>query len=151
MAYKDEYEVARLHLDPVEVAHREAEYGADADVSVMLHPPVLRALGMQHKIRLRGRTAAVTFRALRAARGLRHTPFDVFGRAEVRAVERALVGEYQEAVRRAVAQLGPETVDVVVVVAELPDLVRGYEDVKLRNVERFRARAAELLEGLRPL
>ncbi|NMO90465.1 indolepyruvate ferredoxin oxidoreductase family protein [Actinomycetospora sp. TBRC 11914] len=144
MAYKDEYEVARLHLDPVEVGRREAEYGADADVSVMLHPPVLRAMGMQRKLRLRGRTADVAFRALRAARGLRHTPFDVFGRAEVRGVERALVGEYQQAVRDAVAHLGPDTLDVVVEVAELPDLVRGYEDVKLRSVERFRARAAEL-------
>jgi indolepyruvate ferredoxin oxidoreductase len=150
MAYKDEYEVARLHLDPVEVARREAEYGADADVSVMLHPPVLRAMGMRRKIRLRGRTADVAFRALRAARPLRHTPFDVFGRAEVRAVERALVGEYQQAVRTAVAHLRPDTLDVVVEVAELAGEVRGYEDVKLRAVERFRARTAELLGGLRP-
>ncbi len=148
MAYKDEYEVARLHLDPVEVARREAEYGADADVSVMLHPPVLRALGMHRKIRLRGRTAEVTFRALRAARGLRHTPFDVFGRAEVRAVERALVGEYQEAVRTAVEHLGPDTLDVVLEVVELAELVRGYEDVKLRAVERFRERCEELLGQL---
>jgi indolepyruvate ferredoxin oxidoreductase len=148
MAYKDEYEVARLHLDPVEVARREAAYGADADVSVMLHPPVLRAMGMQRKIRLRGRVGDTAFRALRAARGLRHTPFDVFGRAEVRAVERALIGEYQELVRDAVARLGPDTVDAVVAVADLPDLVRGYEDIKLRSVERFRERATELVGDL---
>ncbi|MEJ2869506.1 indolepyruvate ferredoxin oxidoreductase family protein [Actinomycetospora sp. OC33-EN08] len=145
MAYKDEYEVARLHLDPVEVARREAEYGADADVSVMLHPPVLRALGMQRKIRLRGRVAELAFRGLRAARRLRHTPLDVFGLAHVRAVERALVGEYQQAVRAGVEALPATGVDLVVEIAGLAEDVRGYEEVKLRNVERFRARCDELL------
>ncbi|MDL5154445.1 indolepyruvate ferredoxin oxidoreductase family protein [Actinomycetospora termitidis] len=149
MAYKDEYEVARLHLDPVEVARREAEYGADADVSVMLHPPVLRALGMQRKIRLRGRTAEVAFRGLRAARRLRHTPLDLFGLAHVRAVERALVGEYQQAVRAAVEALPAAPVDVVLEIAGLAGDVRGYEDIKLAAVERFRARRDELLGSLR--
>ncbi|WP_018332865.1 indolepyruvate ferredoxin oxidoreductase family protein [Actinomycetospora chiangmaiensis] len=145
MAYKDEYEVARLHLDPVEVARREAEYGVDADVSVMLHPPLLRALGMQRKIRLRGRSAEVAFRGLRAARRLRHTPLDVFGLAHVRAVERALVGEYQQAVRAGVERLPGLPVERVLEIAGLAEDVRGYEEVKLRNVERFRARRDELL------
>lgn len=52
MAYKHEYEVARLHLDPAETARREAAYGPDAKVSVMLHPPLLRAMGMRRKIKL---------------------------------------------------------------------------------------------------
>src|SRR5690606_20313 len=103
MAYKDEYEVARLHLDPVEVTRREAEFGADAKVSVLLHPPVFRAMGLQRKIKIDGRLAAPMFRALRAARKLRGTPLDVFGKAQVRVVERALIGEYQSAVRAALA------------------------------------------------
>ncbi len=145
MAYKDEYEVARLHLDPVEVGRREAEYGPDARVSVMLHPPALRAMGMQRKIKIDGRAAGPMFRALRAARKLRGTPLDVFGRAEVREVERALIGEYQAAVRTALAG---GTVEQVVDVAETADLVRGYEDIKLANVEKFRTRVAELLAGV---
>ncbi|WP_436771191.1 indolepyruvate ferredoxin oxidoreductase family protein [Yinghuangia sp. YIM S09857] len=147
MAYKDEYEVARLHLDTVEKARRDAEFGADADVSVLLHPPVLRALGVKRKIRLR-RTAVPAFRALHAARGLRGTRLDVFGYAHVRKVERALVGEYRRAVDTALAHLDPATVDAVVEVAELPDVVRGYEDIKLARVAEFRSRMRSALEAL---
>ncbi|SFN75306.1 indolepyruvate ferredoxin oxidoreductase [Pseudonocardia ammonioxydans] len=150
MAYKDEYEVARLHLDPVEVARREAEYGPDAKVSVMLHPPVLRALGMDRKIKLDGRVARPAFTALRAARRLRGTALDVFGYAGVRRVERELVGEYQALVRAALESLdGPARVDAVVAVAETVSSVKGYEDVKLAGVERFRAEAAAGLAALR--
>ncbi|MEU7815368.1 indolepyruvate ferredoxin oxidoreductase family protein [Pseudonocardia sp. NPDC049154] len=148
LAYKDEYEVARLHLDPVEKARREAEFGPDAAVSVLLHPPVLRALGMKNKIRLSGRTAELAFRGLRAAKGLRGTPLDVFGLAGVRRTERALVGEYQALVRSALESLTPETVDRVVAIAELADEVRGYEDIKLAAVVRFRAKAADALAAL---
>ena len=52
MAYKDEYEVARLSLAPEAAAAVAAEFGAGAKVSYMLHPPVLRALGMKRKLRL---------------------------------------------------------------------------------------------------
>ncbi|MHA6794449.1 indolepyruvate ferredoxin oxidoreductase family protein [Pseudonocardia bannensis] len=147
MAYKDEYEVARLHLDTVEQARLRDEYGPDATVSVLLHPPVLRALGLKRKIRLR-RSAELTFRALRAVRGLRGTPLDVFGYARVRRVERALITEYQGLVGAALTHLRADTVDAVTAIAELPDLVRGYEDVKLAGVERFRARAATVLAEL---
>jgi indolepyruvate ferredoxin oxidoreductase len=145
LAYKDEYEVARLHLDPVEKARRDAEFGPDAPVSVLLHPPVLRAMGMTRKIRLKGRTADITFRALRAARGLRGTPLDVFGYAKVRRVERELVAEYQELVRAALEHLDAGSAEQVVELAGLPDVVRGYEDIKLAAVERFRERAGALL------
>jgi len=148
LAYKDEYEVARLHLDPAEKARRDAEFGPDAKASVLLHPPVLRALGMKNKIRLSGRTAEVAFRGLRAAKGLRGTAFDVFGYAGVRRVERELVGEYQALVRSALSRLTPENETRVVAIAELADVVKGYEEIKLANVERFRAAAAEALAAL---
>jgi indolepyruvate ferredoxin oxidoreductase len=150
MAYKDEYEVARLHLDPVEAARRAEVHGADARVSVLLHPPVLRALGMNRKIRLRA-TATPAFRALRAARRLRGTALDVFGYAGVRRTERELVGEYRALVRHAVARLDPGTADLVEEIAGLPDLVRGYEEIKMAGVARFRERAAELTARLGPV
>ncbi|MEV4470629.1 indolepyruvate ferredoxin oxidoreductase family protein [Nonomuraea sp. NPDC049504] len=147
MAYKDEYEVARLHLDPAEQARREREFGTGAKVTVLLHPPVLRAMGMKRKIKV-GRSAGVLFRGLRAAKVLRGTAFDVFGRAEVRRVERALVAEYRELVRTALDRLTPANAAVVEELAGLPDLIRGYEDIKLARVAEFRERAQKALENL---
>ncbi|MFB4266694.1 indolepyruvate ferredoxin oxidoreductase family protein [Nonomuraea sp. GTA35] len=147
MAYKDEYEVARLHLDPAEQARREREFGADAVVSVLLHPPALRAMGMKRKIKVR-RSAGVLFRGLRAARVLRGTAFDVFGRAGVRRVERELIPEYRDLVRTALDRLTPGTAAAVEELAGLPELIRGYEDIKLARVAEFRERARKALENL---
>ncbi|MFI6660075.1 indolepyruvate ferredoxin oxidoreductase family protein [Streptomyces sp. NPDC050523] len=147
MAYKDEYEVARLHLDPAEQARIRAEFGADATVSVMLHPPVLRALGMDRKIRLR-RTSGPAFRALRAARRLRGTPLDPFAYAAVRRTERALVTQYQQLMREALDLLTPDNADTVVRIAELPQSIRGYEHIKMARVEEYREQAREALREL---
>ncbi|MET7330152.1 indolepyruvate ferredoxin oxidoreductase family protein [Nonomuraea sp. NPDC005650] len=147
MAYKDEYEVARLHLDPVEKERREREYGPDAVVSVLLHPPLFRAMGLKRKIKVR-RSAGILFRGLRAARVLRGTTFDVFGLAHVRKVERELVIEYRDLMRTALAKLTPGSAGTVAELAGLPDLVRGYEDIKLARVAEFRDRAKAALARL---
>jgi len=147
LAYKDEYEVARLHLDVGERARLAATFGDGARVSVMLHPPLLRALGLKRKIRL-GRTATPLFRSLRRLRWLRGTPLDPFGHSEVRRLERALPDEYRALVERALRQLTPATHATVARIAELPDGIRGYEQIKLRNVARFREQAAALEAGL---
>jgi indolepyruvate ferredoxin oxidoreductase len=137
MAYKDEYEVARLHLASDLAAALKDEYPAGVTVHYNLHPPLLRALGWKGKIRF-GRWFDGVFRALYALRGLRGGALDVFGWPEVRRVERALVGEYIALVDTAVAGLSPATYDRAVKLAALPDLIRGYEDIKLANVRRFR-------------
>jgi len=147
LAYKDEYEVARLHLDAVEQAKLAGEFGPGAKVRFLLHPPLLRAMGVQHKIKL-GRWFVPAFRVLRAGRRLRGTPLDLFGLPRVRRVERALPDEYRALVAGALEHLAPATHSQVAEIAGLPDMVRGYEDIKLRNVERFRARAAELTKAL---
>ena len=148
MSYKDEYEVARLHLDSVERAKVTKEFGEGAKVYFMLHPPLLRALGLKRKLKL-GPWFTPAFRMLRRMKRLRGTPVDVFGYAKVRRVERALPGEYRALVERSLAELRPENRDVVVKIAALPDVVRGYEDIKLRNVERYRAEAEKLERSLR--
>jgi indolepyruvate ferredoxin oxidoreductase len=147
MAYKDEYEVARLHLDPVERARVVAEHGSGAKVAVLLHPPVLRALGMKRKIRLR-RTVRPLFTVLRAARGLRGTPLDVFGFARVRRVERELIAEYRLLMTNAFAHLTADTAEQVLGIAELPERIRGYEEIKLARVAEFRDEAARALARL---
>jgi indolepyruvate ferredoxin oxidoreductase len=147
MAYKDEYEVARLHLDAVEQARLDHEFGGQVKVQTLLHPPLLRAMGMKRKLRL-GRSAVPLFHGLHAARRLRGTRLDPFGYAAVRRAERALIDEYRTVMTRALDRLHAGTVDAVVQVAELPDVVRGYEQIKLDGMERMRARAAELVADL---
>jgi len=143
MAYKDEYEVARLHLK-ADVARAVAEeFPGGVRVRYHLHPPFLRALGMTRKIEL-GTWFDAAFRMLARMKGLRGTALDPFGRASVRRVERALPAEYRALVERALAGLSRATYERAVTLARLPDLVRGYEDIKLRNVERFRAEAGKL-------
>ncbi|MBB5156114.1 indolepyruvate ferredoxin oxidoreductase [Saccharopolyspora phatthalungensis] len=144
MAYKDEYEVARLSLDERLLADIEAQFGAGSRFAFRLHPPVLRALGMNRKISL-GPWFRHVLRLLRAARKVRGTRLDPFGYAEVRRVERALIEEYRAAVSQALET--PEH-PAALELAELPDLVRGYEEIKLANVATYRKRQAELRKTL---
>ena len=144
MAYKDEYEVARLSLDPQLTATITAQFGEGARYRYQLHPPVLRALGMTRKIGL-GPWFRPGFRLLAAGRRLRGTPFDPFGRTQVRRTERTLVGEYRALVGQLLSGLTTANHALAVEIAGLPDLVRGYEEIKLRNVTAYRDRAAELL------
>ena len=146
MAYKDEYEVARLHLLSVEEARREAEFGPRPKVKILLQPPLLRALGLKRKLRLSG-WALGALRALYAMRGLRGTWADPFGKTKVRRAERALIGEYRTLVSEALESLTPETKARATQIAELPDLVRGYEEIKLRGIEAFRAEARRLAQS----
>jgi indolepyruvate ferredoxin oxidoreductase len=147
MAYKDEYEVARLHLDAAVQAQMQGKFGSSARFYWHLHPPLLRALGLSRKIRL-GAWFAPAFRLLRAMKGLRGTAFDPFGYAEVRRVERALIGEYRQLLETALVRLSPITHAAVVALAELPDEVRGYEHLKLASVARFREKATQLIAQL---
>ncbi|WP_433889194.1 indolepyruvate ferredoxin oxidoreductase family protein [Streptomyces sp. CA-111067] len=147
MAYKDEYEVARLSVDPRLADEVERQFGAGATFSYRLHPPVLRALGMKRKVSL-GRWFRPVFAALYRLRWLRGTPFDPFGYTEVRRTERALVGEYRELVGRSLERLGAGNVEQVAEIAGLPDMIRGYEHVKLGNVAGYRAAADRLSAAL---
>ncbi|WP_432047182.1 indolepyruvate ferredoxin oxidoreductase family protein [Streptomyces asiaticus] len=149
MTYKDEYEVARLSLEETLTQDIEARFGSGARYSYRLHPPVLRALGMERKISL-GPWFRPVFRTLRAMRKLRGTRLDLFGYAEVRRVERELIQEYRETILRALSTARPADVDAVVELAELPDVVRGYEQIKLDNIDAYHRRRSELLEQLRP-
>ncbi len=147
MAYKDEYEVARLALEPQFEAAVAEQFGEAASYRWRLHPPMLKTMGMKRKIAL-GAWFRPGFAMLRAGRRLRGTAFDPFGYDEIRRIERGLIAEYVAELRAVLPRLGEVGIDAAVELAELPDLIRGYDEVKLRGVEAYRERLAELLEKL---
>jgi indolepyruvate ferredoxin oxidoreductase len=144
MAYKDEYEVARLSLEPQLTDQIEQRFGAGARYRYRLHPPVLRALGMDRKVSL-GPWFRSVFRLLVLMRRLRGSRLDVFGYTTVRRTERALINEYVATVATLTDALTEHNLALAVEIANMPDMVRGYEHVKLRNVDAYHARLAELM------
>jgi indolepyruvate ferredoxin oxidoreductase len=138
MAYKDEYEVARLSTRPGLDRELAESFGEGARFRYLLHPPLLRAIGVKHKLAF-GAWFRPFLRVLAKLKFLRGTGLDPFGYARVRQVERALVGEYRSLLERRLETLTPENYEATVALAELADKIRGYEEVKLGNVERFRS------------
>jgi indolepyruvate ferredoxin oxidoreductase len=136
-AYKDEYEVARLHLKVDVAAQAQDALGGAVAIRYHLHPPMLRAMGLKNKIEF-GSWIRPGFAALRGMRRVRGTALDPFGRAHVRRVEQALPAEYADAVRMVLADPA-HTAESLLAVIETADLVRGYEQIKLDNVARFRS------------
>lgn len=149
MAYKDEYEVARLQTDPAFEASLREQFGAGARYSILLLPPILRAIGLKQKIRLQAWWATPMLRLLYMLRLLRGTKLDPFGYAKVRRAERALIADYLDAMHLAASELCPENASLVSELAALPEWVRGYEDIKLRSLMRYYSRRSEIIQALR--
>jgi len=123
-----------------------AQFGEGARYQYRLHPPVLRALGAKHKISL-GPWFRPAFATLVAMRRLRGTALDPFGHTEVRRTERALIAEYRQVIGQLLTGLTEANHDLAVEIAALPDLIRGYEDIKLANVRRYHEKLTELRAG----
>ncbi|MBE7195484.1 MAG: 2-oxoacid:acceptor oxidoreductase family protein, partial [Gordonia polyisoprenivorans] len=146
MAYKDEYEVARLSADDAFAREVADTFGDDARVAVRLHPPALRAMGMRRKIAL-GPTAQKALHGMARFKRLRGTALDPFGRTEIRRTERELVDEYRALLASVTAafadgRLGGDALTAAAALLALPDMVRGYEDIKMANVARYREEVA---------
>jgi indolepyruvate ferredoxin oxidoreductase len=148
LAYKDEYEVARLHLLPEARGALEAAVPGGTRMRYLLHPPFLRTMGMRGKLALPPALALPAFRTLRAMRKLRGTPMDVFGHTAMRRLERRLARDYERDMRALVPRLGAVDRTVAASYAALPLEIRGYEDVKLAAVTRYDAERARLGEQL---
>ena len=147
MAYKDEYEVARLLLLPESRAQAESVGGKRTRVTWMLHPPALRAIGWRSKLHFGG-WSRPAFWALRAMRRLRGTPLDVFGWAQVRRIERAMVPEYIAAVEAMLPMINDSNLAEAIAIASLPDKVRGYEHLKMERAEAYRAELTRRLPAV---
>ena len=144
MAYKDEYEVARLHLSRGARDELESAFGANRRVTYHLMPPSLGALGLKRKLRLR-RSATLGFHALRVARRLRGTALDPFGRSAERREERRVRDEYVATVEHLSATLRADTYELALEVANLPSEIRGFGEIKLLAIHQYEARRRDLL------
>jgi indolepyruvate ferredoxin oxidoreductase len=142
LTYKDEYEVARLHLgaDHRRLA-RDLGIEGPYKVTYHLHPPTLRRLGMRRKLPL-GKPYELAFRILRRMRRLRGTPFDPFGRDPDRRTERAVVEEYERLLGGAFEDGMPYP--ELVRLAGSVQSIKGYGPIKEAAVAAWRAEVAEL-------
>jgi indolepyruvate ferredoxin oxidoreductase len=147
MAYKDEYEVARLLLDP-ETERRIRETFTDPTIRYNLHPPLLRAFGRNRKLEL-GSWIKPLLKLLTWARRLRGTPFDPFGWSEARRLERELLDWYRTLLMDVTRQLTASNHETALAILRAPDRIRGYEQIKLTNAERVRTETAGLIQKFR--
>ncbi|KAA2317346.1 indolepyruvate ferredoxin oxidoreductase family protein [Pseudooceanicola sediminis] len=144
LAYKDEYEVARLLLDTRRKA--EKEFSGDFRMTYHLAPPVVEKIGKDGRPAKRtfGQWMGVPLAVMARLKVLRGGPLDLFGRTGERRMERALISQYEADMDRLLAGYDPEMAETALALAELPQSIRGYGPVKAAN----EARAAKQREAL---
>ncbi|HWI81401.1 indolepyruvate ferredoxin oxidoreductase family protein [Ramlibacter sp.] len=152
MAFKDEYEVARLYTDGGFTRALREQFDGDIRLEFFMAPPALRrARGGKppRKIRLGG-WLLPAMRLLAQGRRLRGTVLDVFGRTDERRMERALIVQYRERIEALLPALTRDRLPIACEIAALPLQMRGFGHVKAANVALTRAREAELLHRFDP-
>src|SRR5579871_254849 len=151
LAYKDEYEVARLFTDGSFQQLLRDQFDGDFKISFNLAPPILGgakdALGRPKK-RAFGPWMMSAFKWLARMRFLRGTALDVFGRSADRKLERDLIAGYEKDVATVLSLLSAATHDIAVELLSLPDRIRGFGPVKEKAVSDVKARHAQLVADL---
>ena len=147
MAYKDEYEVARLHSDPAFLRQIGAQFEGDFALRFHLAPPLWarrdeRGLPIKRAF---GPWMLTAFKGLARLKGLRGTAFDPFGYSAERREERALIGQYQELIEELLPNLNPARKALALQLAALPEGIKGFGHVKARHLAAVRLRWSELL------
>ncbi len=150
MAYKDEYEVARLLMDRSFDRQVAATFERPRRLVYHLHPPLLRRFGFRRKIAF-GPWIRPLLRALARGRRLRGTALDPFGWLPGRREERDLVRWYRDLIETLLERLSEATLPDAVELADSPREIRGYEDVKRRSIESTKEWVAEKLRSVRAL
>jgi indolepyruvate ferredoxin oxidoreductase len=152
MAYKDEYEVARLYTDGDFEKRIRETFEGDFKLNFHLAPPVFQGEklpnGRPRKRRF-GPWMMPAFRVLAAMKRLRGTPFDPFGRTAERRTERRLIAEYEAMVEELAAGLTARNHDLAAALARIPDMIRGFGPVKEASVEKAEVEKASLLSKFR--
>jgi len=149
LAYKDEYEVARLLLTSRDKAARE--FDGDLKMSFHLAPPILGGKGPDGRPIKRefGEWMLRPMKLLARMKRLRGTPLDLFGYSAERKMERALIRQYERDMNEVLAKVTPETRDIVLALAALPLEIRGFGPVKLASEAKAAKRREELLAAFR--
>jgi indolepyruvate ferredoxin oxidoreductase len=147
MAYKDEYEVARLHSDTAFHARLASQFEGDFKLKVHLAPPLLAKKNEKGELVKQkfGPYMFTAFRLLAPFKFLRGTALDVFGRSEERRTERALIGEYRTSVEELLQTLDASNHALALEIARLPEQIKGFGHVKERNLAATRSRWAALM------
>ena len=153
MAYKDEYEVARLYTDGAFLKQVETEFDGDnLRFEFHLAPPLLarrdKTTGLPRKMSF-GPWILPAFRLLAKLKGLRGTPFDPFGRSLERRTERKLIGDYEAMLDEVLAGLTPDNHHIAVALAAIPEKIRGFGHVKQQHLTAAKADEAALIEQFR--
>jgi indolepyruvate ferredoxin oxidoreductase len=152
LAYKDEYEVARLYTDGSFKKQIEAQFEGDYRLEFNLAPPLWAVkdpvTGHLRK-RAYGGWVMTAFRLLAKLRGLRGTAFDIFGYSADRRTERQLIADYERTIEEVLAALSHDTHGLAVDIASIPEQIRGYGHIKEAHLARAKAREAELMAALR--
>ncbi|TDI65580.1 MAG: indolepyruvate ferredoxin oxidoreductase family protein [Alphaproteobacteria bacterium] len=147
LAYKDEYEVARLYTDGTFRTRIERQFEGSYTLKVHLSPPLFnpidRKTGRPRKIEF-GSWIFFVFRLLARLKGLRGTFFDVFGWRHERRVERQLIRDYEADIERIMNGLHSDNLETAAAIANLPEDIRGFGHIKARNIEAARAEAPAL-------
>jgi indolepyruvate ferredoxin oxidoreductase len=149
LAYKDEFEVARLHLE-TEAKARE-EFEGDFRMTFHLAPPLLpgRDASGRPKKREFGAWIGRIYPVLARLKGLRGTPLNVFGYTAERRMERGLIKQYEADMAEWLPKVGSVDADALVALAELPLSVRGFGPVKEANAAKAAVRRDEILTRLK--
>ena len=149
LAYKDEYEVARLLLTSQEKAAEQ--FDGDFRMTFHLAPPIISKTGPDGRPMKRtfGPWMARPLRVLTSLKILRGTPLDIFGRTEERRMERALIKQFEADMAEVLAKVTPDRMEAAVALAELPLSIRGFGPVKQANEVKAAKRREELLAAFR--
>ncbi len=151
MAYKDEYEVARLHSDPAFKARIANMFEGDYQIKYHLAPPLLAKHDANgHLVKQQfGSWVGKVFPLLAKLRFLRGTMLDPFGRTDERKTERALITQYRDTIASLCSSLTAENLPTVVEIARIPEEIRGYGHVKERHLRNAKEKEAQLLAALK--
>ena len=151
MAYKDEYEIARLHTNTAFLQKIGDMFEGDYTVNYHLAPPIISKTNEKGELQKQkfGPLMLTGFKLLKHLKVLRGTPLDIFGNTEEREMERALIGDYVASIDEVLAKLNANNHALALEIANLPDAIKGFGHVKARNVVAVRSKWDGLMEKWR--